>query len=257
METKVMNLESELVLKPLKLISSMQPPSKTGLGPKEAYNPWPEFDLQAKRKESVLSQYSSKDGVVSQGLGMVHKTKEALQFSDTRNNGPLLKKKLPVSSPPSSPETHKKLSTICTAQNKSTYNPDRVTSMLVKTHDQDFKKQKKTRKRSKKNDVFTHKMSEATPPHKEHFKEADNDNTKLQNATSLQESISSAYIPKRQLSHNYKRSKQETTKKTIVNSRSAMVNLLIKNLYYFPFIRPFKRLSHLYPLLREGQKRKF
>ena len=245
METKVPKVQSELGLKPS--ISSMQPPSKTELGQNEECNPWPEFDLQSKRKETILNHYSAKDATVTQELDLAHETKEAVQF---RDNGPLLKKNPPPSSSLSSHETHKKLTTsdnICTTPKKSTYNPDKVNSMMVKMHDQDCSKQKKNRKRSKKvksqfSDVFTHAMSQPTPmnyipPPEEQFNETEKDNTKLQNSSSHHESISSVHIPKRQPSHNYRRSRQETAPKNIVNTRPAMVNLLIlKACIIFPLL---------------------
>ena len=246
MGIKVPKAQSELVLKPSTSMSSIQPPSNTGLEPNEEYNPWPVFDLQAKRKETLSNLCSPKDAEVSQELDLAHETKEAVQFSYTRNNGSLLKRKLPASSLLSSHETHKKLTTsdnICTTQETSTYNPDKGTSVMVETHEEDCSKRKKNRKRSKKvksHDVFTHSMGQTTPvnyipPCKEPTKEAEKDNTKLQNSTSQHKTISSVHIPKRQPSYNYRRSRQETTKNTIVNTRPAMVKLLIKRLHYFFF----------------------
>ena len=241
MEIKVPKVQNELMLKPSTSMSPTQPPSNTGLEPNEGYHPWPEFDLQAKRKETVLNPYLPKDAE-----DLAHETKEAVQFSYSRNNEPLLKRKLPASSLLSSHETHKKLTisdNICKTQKKSSCNSDKVTSVMVETHEQDCSNQKKNRKRSKKvksqlNDVFTHSMSQTTPmdyipPPKEPTKKAEKDNTKLQNSASQHKSISSVHIPKRQPSRNYRRAREETTKNTIVNTRPAMVNLLIKCLYYF------------------------
>ena len=237
METKVLKVQSELELKPLTSISSIQPPSNTGVGPNEEYNSWPVFDMQTKRKGTVPSHYSPKDAVVSQGLDLVRETKEPVQFNDTKQNEQLLKKRLPPSKPLPLPETQKKLTTndtLSVTQKKSTDNPNKVTSMMVKIHEQDCSKQTKNQKRSKKvksqkNEVFTHTMSQKTPmnyiPHsKESTKEAERDKPKLQSAISQHQSISSAYIPKRQLS-NCKRSRQETIKNAIVNTRPATVSI--------------------------------
>ena len=46
----------------------MKPPSKTELESNEVYNPWPEFDMQTKRKELLFSYYSPYNPVVS-GVG--------------------------------------------------------------------------------------------------------------------------------------------------------------------------------------------
>ena len=64
METKVPKAQSELGLKPSISILSMQP-SKTELEPNEVYNPWPEFDMQTKRKELLSSYCSPYNPVVS------------------------------------------------------------------------------------------------------------------------------------------------------------------------------------------------
>lgn len=233
METKVSKVQSELRLKPS--ISSIQPPSNERLGPNEEYNPWPIFDVQTKRKETASSHYSPK--VVSQ-MGLVCETKEPVHIIDTRQNEPLLKKRLPASKPLSLPETQKTLTTndtLSVAQKKSTYNPDKVTSMMVKIHEQDCSKQTKNQKRSKKDksqlkDVFTHTMSQQTPmnyipPSKEPTKEAEKDKPKLQSPITQHKSISFPHTTKRQLSHNYKRSRQETIKNTIVNTRPAIVSI--------------------------------
>ena len=142
METKVSKAQSELGLKPSISISLMKPPSKTGLESSEVYNPWPEFDMQTKRKGIVSCHYSPKDQIVSQGLDLVRETKEAVQFNDTRQNEPPLIKRLPASKPLSLPETEK-------SQKKSTYNPNKMTSVMVKTHEQNCSKQNKNQKRSK------------------------------------------------------------------------------------------------------------
>lgn len=249
METKVSKVQSELGLKPS--ISSIQPPSNERLGPNEEYNPWPVFDMQTKRKGTVSSQ-----------MDLVRETKEPVHIIDTRQNEPLLKKRLPASKPLSVPETQKKLTTndtLSVAQKKSTYNPDKVTSMMVKIHEQDCSKQTKNQRRSKKDksqlkDVFTHTMSQQTPmnyipPPKEPTKEAEKDKPKLQSPITQHKSISFPHTTKRELSHNYKRSRQETIKNTIVNTRPAIVSIFNQKVpINFSLFRPLKRLFHLYPL---------